>query len=92
MNVRETLEQMTEQEINALYSAINGAGRGFAVGQDGQTLRDAAKEDEFTVWHSVGYGDNTTLLMSNDIGECFLLGDANGAWAVPVEARDLEAC
>ncbi len=87
--VRESLNSMTENELSKLYSKINGQGRGFSVGEDGQSLRAAAKADEFTVWHSAGTGDNETLCMSNDIGECFLLGDAHGAWAVPVEESDL---
>lgn len=89
VTVREALNQMTENEIQALYSTINYTGRGFSVGEDGQDLRTAAKSDEFTVWHSAGHGDNETLCASNDIGECFLIGDANGAWGVPVEAADL---
>ena len=89
--VREALNQMTENEIQALYSTINNKGRGFSVGSDevSEDLRAAAKEDEFTVWHSIGQGKELVLCVSNDIGECFLIGDANGAWGVPVEAADL---
>lgn len=89
INIREALNLMSARDLEALYIRLNNTGRGFAVGEDGQDLRTAAKEDEFTVWHSDGHGDSETLCASNDIGECFLIGWANGAWGVAVEASDL---
>lgn len=90
-NVREALNLMTEKEISVLFSTINNQGRGFSVGSDevAEDLRAAAKEDEFTVFHSVGQGDDEILVAANDIGECFLIGNAHGAYGVPVEESDV---
>lgn len=92
---RDEIGAMTEKQISEIYSQANNAGLGFAVGgeKDGlrwpskNGLRNAAKADEFVVWHSVGVAgsDDELLLMSNDIGENFILGWAHGPWAVPVE-------
>jgi len=93
-NVREALNLMTENEIRSLFHKIDTKGFGFAVGGEEagaseQPLREAAKQDEFSVFHSAGVGDREILCASNDIGECFLIGNRHGAWGVPVEASDL---
>lgn len=90
-SVREALNLMSQDEIQNLYSTINNKGRGFSVGSDevAEDLRAAAKEDEFTVWHSIGQGREEILCASNDIGECFLIGNAHGAYAVPIEESDI---
>lgn len=84
---RDEIGAMTEKQISEIYSQANNAGLGFAVGGEKDTLREAAKAEEFVVWHSVGVAgsDDELLLMSNDIGENFILGWAHGPWAVPVE-------
>lgn len=89
--VREALSLMTEKEISMLFSTINNKGRGFSVGSDevADDLRAAAKEDEFTVFHSVGLGDCEILCAANEIGECFLIGNAHGAYGVPVQESDV---
>lgn len=84
---RDEIGTMTKKQISEMYSQANNAGYGFAVGGEKDSLREAAKDDEFVVWHSVGVPGSVDelMLMSNDIGENFILGWAHGPWAVPVE-------
>ncbi len=94
-NVNEALNLMSENEIRNLFHQIDNKGFGFAVGGEEsgpseQDLREAAQQDEFKVFHSVGLGDRLILCANNDLGETFLIGNRHGAWGVPVEASDLE--
>lgn len=74
----------TATEAAKTYSALNSAGVGFAVGNDDQTLEQAAEADGMEILETHGHGDDRTLVCRSVTGATVLLGDCNGAWGVEV--------
>jgi hypothetical protein len=57
----------------------NDAGQGFAVGKEGQSPREAAKYEGWTV---VGEADNGAVLIGDSSVGWVMIADSNGPWAV----------
>lgn len=83
------MNAFTEKEASKLYSQENSAGKGFAVGDDGQTLEEAAAQEGWDIIESHGYGDSRTLVCKRD-DDVMLLGDCNGAWGVLINEAALD--
>lgn len=80
--VKNLLTRMSEKEILDIYNKLNSEGNGFEVGTCGDTLHEACKEEDYTVFHSVGTGDREVLCAISCEGMCVLVADVNGPWGV----------
>ena len=80
--VKNLLNRMSAKEILAVYNELNSCARGFEVGICGDTLCEACKEEDYTVFRSVDVGDQEILCVRSCEGMCVLVADVNGPWGV----------
>ena len=69
---------MTNEEAHKLYREANDNGEGFAPGNDGDNFLEAVEREG---WLPVGLMGEL-LMARGKLGEHYLIGDANGPWAV----------
>ena len=76
---------LTDSEIESLWSKGNDAGNGYAVGEANMTPREAAEAEEFDdirtfdTWNSTSH-----CVVARDGDKLVAICDANGPWAVTI--------
>jgi hypothetical protein len=73
------MKYYTETEIRETWQAGRLAGKGFAVGRQGQSPREAVKSEGWEVIDETGDGMALAETPNNNF---FVVADSNGPWAV----------
>lgn len=79
--------QFSETDAADLFSRLNNAGEGYAIGEDGDTPQEAVEREEDTI---LAVYDNGLVLAEEAPGMYYLVGDAHGPWAVRLPGHEVE--
>lgn len=75
----------TDAEIEAMWTAGNNEGAGYAVGEDGMSPIESAEFEEFADIRTFDTSMNTgTCVIARDGDAMVAICDCNGPWAVTI--------
>jgi hypothetical protein len=73
------------KDLNRQYSKGNGAGHGFAVGDESfESTQIPAEAVEEEGWELLDTDTDGTVLAKKPSGQLVVVGDGHGAWGVEV--------
>lgn len=73
--------KISDEELKKLWRRGNDAGRGYAIGEEDQSQREAAKDGGLENIQKIDQEGNVVGILDGDI---IVVCDANGPWAVTV--------